>query len=440
MHKTLWRWGMLGLAALLATACLPKGLRVPQSPLLPALERKSGLIAYLGTDFNIYTVDQGGGEPTPVTTDADTEGDFVQIYDIPTWAPDSQSLAFVRYSGSGDGSAPPSIGLFVAQKDGQNLTQAYSSPTNVIYFYWSPDSQQLSLLAAAPNSNMALKLVSPSGGEAQTLDIGAPFYWTWAPDSQSVLVHVGSQDGRLSLLQLGETVTEHGLGIRPTSFRAPAYSPDGSHVLVAGEDAAGNPALLLADASGANQQTIVEYAGNIAFAWSPDGKQIAYAISDAASIDGLGGHLVVVDASGKKTPVELKDDIVYTFFWSPDSRSLAYFSTVELPPPTPEPGDTSPPEEPQTAFALNVMDVKSGDTHPVLSPLAPTEQFFQLVPYFDQYHQSATIWSPDSQNLVVSMYYRRNGEAQPGIFVVDASGNLEPRPIADGLIAFWSWK
>ena len=190
MNKKLWRWGMLGMAALLATACLPKGFRLPQSPLLPVLERKSGLIAYLGTDFNIYTVDQGGGDPTPVTTDADAEGDLLQIYDFPAWAPDSQSLAFVGYSARGDGSAPPSIGLFVAQKDGQNLTQAYSSSTNVIYFYWSPDSQHLSLLAAAPNSNMALKLVSPSGGEAQTLDIGAPFYWTWAPDSRSVLVHV----------------------------------------------------------------------------------------------------------------------------------------------------------------------------------------------------------------------------------------------------------
>lgn len=438
MNRILRQIAMMVAMGLLATACLPKGVRLPQSPLLPALERKSGLIAYLGIDGNIYTVDQSGSRPTQVTKDADVAGEFIKFYDVPAWAPDGQSLAFAQYSGKSDGSEPPSVGLFTARKDGANLTQAYASQDDVIFYYWSPDSRQISFLAGLSNSNMALKLIAPAGGEAQTLDIGAPFYWSWAPDSHAVLVHIGDTDGHLSLLQLGDTVTEQSLGIKPTTFRAPAYSPDGSRMLVAGEDLDGRPALLLMDASGANPQTIIEYTGNIAFAWSADGQRIAYAISDDSSLGGLGGHLTVVDPSGKKASVEIKDTIIYAFFWSPDGKSIAYFSTHEIPAPTPQPGNTSPPEQPQTAWDLSVLDVKSGDTHPVLSPLAPSKKFSQLIPYFDQYHQSATIWSPDSRNLVITTYYSQSDS--PGIFVVDASGNLQPRHIADGLVGLWSWK
>jgi hypothetical protein len=49
----LW-WGM-GCLVLLLAACLPQGVQIPESPLLRALERKSGLISYVGLDGNIYT-------------------------------------------------------------------------------------------------------------------------------------------------------------------------------------------------------------------------------------------------------------------------------------------------------------------------------------------------------------------------------------------------
>ena len=86
--------------ALLASACLPAGVRVPQDELSGLLERKAGLIAYLSTDGNIYTIDQGGQRKTPITHNAYISDTTFLFYGLPNWSPDSQSLAFVSYAGT----------------------------------------------------------------------------------------------------------------------------------------------------------------------------------------------------------------------------------------------------------------------------------------------------------------------------------------------------
>jgi hypothetical protein len=82
------------------------------------------------------------------------------------------------------------------------------------------------------------------------------------------------------------------------------------------------------------------------------------------------------------------------------------------------------------------MDTGSGETQQ-LALFRPTNDFVNILPYFDQYHRSATIWSPDSRNLVIPAL---SPEGDPGIYVVEAAGNLQPRYISDGSLAFWSWK
>ena len=62
--------GLLALGALLFAACSRDEVTIGQSPLLRFVERKSGRIAVMSTDGNIYTMDQAGGrrlsrEPIP---------------------------------------------------------------------------------------------------------------------------------------------------------------------------------------------------------------------------------------------------------------------------------------------------------------------------------------------------------------------------------------
>jgi hypothetical protein len=83
-----------------------------------------------------------------------------------------------------------------------------------------------------------------------------------------------------------------------------------------------------------------------------------------------------------------------------------------------------------------VLDVTSRESRELFT-YRPTQQFLSILPYFDQYHQSVTIWSPDNNNLVLSFL---DNSGNPGIAVVAASGKLEPRLLAQGYLAFWSWK
>src|SRR5512141_2545536 len=114
------------LGALLLSSCLPKDVQVPQSPLLPFLERKSGLIAYIGPDWNIYTSDQAGGHITQYTKDAKVPAkttDPFRYYVYPTWSPDGNSLGFVGVSGQ---SEITSSDVFIAPVE-DNARKVYTS-------------------------------------------------------------------------------------------------------------------------------------------------------------------------------------------------------------------------------------------------------------------------------------------------------------------------
>ncbi|MDW8328282.1 MAG: hypothetical protein RMK99_17115, partial [Anaerolineales bacterium] len=191
----MWLAGMLML-----TACLPEGVRLPESPLTSALGRKSGLIAYLGQDGNVYTIDQGGGNQVQLTNDAYLDETNFRFYGVPIWAADGEVLAFAGYEGSRDDLSHNS--LIVVNKDGSGLREAYKSSNYMVYYHWSPDGRNIGLLAQLSNT-LALKMVPIAGGEPQIVDTGAPFYWDWSPDGRSVFIHADGEAGRLAYLQLG---------------------------------------------------------------------------------------------------------------------------------------------------------------------------------------------------------------------------------------------
>jgi TolB protein len=428
------------ISALLIASCLPRDMQVPQSPLLSTLERKSGLISYIGVDGNMYVSDQGGGKLKQLTEDAvipENQGDPVLYYQYPTWSRDGSQLAFMGISSDGEQAKSK---LMVAKMDDDSVKEVYTSESeHPIYLNWSPDNATLSFISTTVSGqNMILQSVSSEGGERTVLDTGSPYYWSWAPDGRVMIVHTGgaaaSTPEHLAFLSVNPettTVTEYGLDSTPASFQAPAWSPDGSRIALArlAED---KNEIIVTDAAGENPQTIGTFTEKTAFAWSPDGTRFAYIDGEQALDAGTIGPLHIVDMETSEEIVQ--EENIVAFFWSPSGEEIAYFILLQAQAEGNSSGDSAQAAA-QYVLNLHVLNVTNGETRELFT-YRPTQQFLSILPYFDQYHQSATIWSPDNNNLVLSFL----GQSGPGIAVVAASGNLEPRFLADGFLAFWSWE
>jgi Tol biopolymer transport system component len=432
------------LSALLIASCLPRDMQVPQSPLLSTLERKSGLIAYIGVDGNMYVSDQAGGNLVKLTEDAvipENQGDPILYYQYPTWSHDGSQLAFIGLTADGEQTRSK---MMVANLGSDSVNEVYATESEYpVYLSWSPDNANVSFISTnVSGQNLILQSVPAEGGERTILDTGSPYYWSWAPDGRVMVVHAGgtstSAPERLAFLNVDNAaVTEQGLEGTPGSFQAPAWSPDGSRIAFARTSDSENE-IVVTNSAGESPEKIGTFTNKTAFAWSSDGTRFAYLDGVQALDAGTIGALHIVDLETSEEIVE--DGDIISFFWSPDGEEIAYFILLQ----TQAEGNSSDGSgdsgstqtSTQYVLQLHVLDVTNGESRELFT-YRPTQQFLSVLPYFDQYHQSVTIWSPDNNNLVLSFV---NSTGAPGIAVVAASGNLEPRILAEGYLAFWSWK
>jgi len=425
--------------AMLMASCLPGNVQIPQSPLLKTLERKSGLIAYIGIDGNMYVSDQGGGNLTQLTKDAnlpETQSNTFRYYQLPAWSLDGNQLAFVGMDSEND---RVTSGIWVANVNENNASRVYASESErPVYLYWSPDNANVSLISSStPSQSLILQNIPADGGDRTVIDTGSPYYWSWAPDGSTMIVHAGgaansASPDHLAFLRMDSEIVEYGLDSEPASFQSPAWSPDGSHILLTRLNDQNEKEIVLTDGRGAFQKTVGKFDLNTAFAWSSDSSRAAF-IDGAQAMNGAGvmGSLHVIDIETTKE-IAAVDDNVIAFFWSPDGQKIAYF----LPVSASQTANGSQSGNQQFLVQLNMLDVATGESRELFT-YQPTGPFANILPYFDQYHHSATIWSPDNNNLVLSF---TDGNGTPSIAVVAASGQLQPRLLAEGYLAFWSWK
>lgn len=424
------------LASLLITSCLPRDMQLPQSPLLSTLERKSGLIAYIGADGNMFVSDQAGGNLNQLTDDAQlpqNQSEPYRLYQYPTWSQDGNQLAFVRTSSE---NSTPKSELLVANIGDDAVNQVFESESeHPFYLYWSPDNANVSLLTTSVSGqSLILQNIPADGSERTIIDTGSPYYWSWAPDGSTMIVHTGGANStspqHVAFLSVDAEVIENGLDTTPASFQSPAWSPDGRHILLTRVNDNDEKEIILTDGTGKFEKTIGSFEVNTAFAWSPDSTRIAYISGTQAMNAGVIGDLHVVDIETLEETV--KEENVYAFFWSPSGEKLAYF----IPLLTNQAADGTQSATQRLILRLNMLEVATGESRELFT-YQPTEQFANILPYFDQYHQSVTIWSPDNNNLVLSFL---TSDGNPGIAIAAASGQLEPRLLAEGFLAFWSWK
>jgi Tol biopolymer transport system component len=178
---------------------------------------------------------------------------------------------------------------------------------------------------------------------------------------------------------------------------------------------------------------LAQTSGPVAFAWSPDGRSLAYTSQVVDDQAGAQTSLVLLDPAQPERAKEIARGAILAFFWSPDSRKIATLGIG-----ADNPGGLSREIAAKiqgVILDVEVIDLGSGQSKHAAS-FTPTDSFQQILPFFDQYQRSGTLWSPDSQQLVLSGV---DPNGNPGIYVVSADGGSAHK-IADGDLAFWSWK
>lgn len=435
---------------LLLISCSSAGISVPQSSLLGTLT-KSGQIVYVGLDRNIYTIDQDGNNQIAITDDAvlpDQDGgtDNWRIYRNPTWAHDG-TLAYASEIFFPNTVTQIAGEIYTSASDGSDRQVIFSSDTNFpFYLYWAPNSEKIGFLSTigGDGGQMALQVAGVDEREGWVIDTGAPTYWAWSPASDYLFTHIGASgpngaDTRLTMLTPDEPVIEAGLSIPPAIFQAPEFSPDGKYVLYASQPGEGQSGrLVLANADGSSETTLALFDGIIAFDWAPSGDYVAYTTIEAAD-NFVERRLYFLDMSNPEFPIEINTDVENTvaFFWSPDSSQVAYFvpyqTLIAF-----QDEDGNDVEQVVEFMQLHVAEAKSGETRMLIEGLLLTDTFLNSVmPFFNQFQRSATIWSPDGNNLVLSVI---GGGGIPIIGIVPIEGGIDPIGIAPGVIAFWSWE
>jgi Tol biopolymer transport system component len=397
-----------------------------------------GLIVFVGMDGNITTSTSDGITQVAITTDAikaEERDGFLRHYLSPTWAPRTNQLAFLRVDLTPAGKRQISLEISSANGEGKEVV-FNSDRITPFYLYWSPDGEKLSFLSSGEQGEPLSLWVKGFEGKAQRIDQGQPYYWAWAPQSDELLAHVGGSTERnpdTSRLSwwLGSEKAGDEIELTLLEFQAPAFSPDGAYVLVLAkpEDKKGGLALL--DSDGQLVSVLSDVEGPTAFDWSASGRYIAFITGSDPSSSNL--RLLDVENPFDPRPLDLELENPVAFYWSPVGDRLLVLTPALITPGSKQNVSTGH-QERKLYLTLSVVDINPLAIRNLIT-FQPTSALLEILPFFDQYQRSTTIWSPDGTQMV---YAALRDDDTAGIFVIDTMGLESPRLIGEGIIAFWS--
>ena len=362
-----------------------------------------GRLAVLDAAGNLVTSNPDGSDEV-VLAEIETGGSQVLQ---PTWSPDGRRVAWVHVEVTEAGGLSSVIAT--AGRDGTGPSEAR---TAVVPFYlsWDPTSSRIAYLGSPSEEDIELAILEVAGRSSGTpLDAGQPFYLSWAPGGDQLLVHVG--EDRLELLDLDGSLTT--VADRPGTFSAPVWTADGRTFVYASVGAE-RQRLVVRDAEAENERPVVSFDELISFVVSPDGERIAFQVIEEQRVLPLS----VVDVDTGEA-VEITDAAIAAFFWSPDGERLLYLDPD--------------PEDERFWFRWGVWDGRSSFLTPRFVPSQLIAGAY--LQFFEQYAQSMNLWSPDGSAFA---YPGTNEQGEEGVWIQSARGDRAPVLVADGDFVAWS--
>jgi Tol biopolymer transport system component len=381
-----------GILLVVLVACTSIPYRPAPATPSPSVATADRLVV-LGDDGNLRSMAPDGTNVVPLTTDA---GPDVQI-DQPVASPDGGALAWVEIR-----SGVPSV--VIASRSGQRLQTV---PMGIVPFFmqWDPTSTNIAYLGNAPQGlGMGVIRDARTAPDDVAIGGGSPFYLSWSPDGRELLVHVGAS--QLGVADMNQKLRR--IHDRPGRFQAPIWLADGRTIYdrVRGSE----EQLVVAD--GAARDVLETFTGSIAFEASPDGSRIAYRIDGSRARDGV--YVQPVDGGNQTLVTHVAAP---AFFWSPTGDHLLLLTVT---------GSGS--------SRIARWSVWSSDHVATSGPYQPSQTFgSEYLPFFDQYAQAFTPWSPDGSAFAFAGVI----DGTAGVYVQSADGTA-PTRVSDGAFVLWS--
>jgi hypothetical protein len=356
---------------------------VPSSaPSVPALDPETaallaaipGRLLVRSEELGLVTVRPDGGDLRRLVEDG-------EVLDA-AWSPEGDRVAWTQVTGN-----PDLADLVVTAPRGgdRRTTEVDFAP---FYLSWDPTGARIGLLGnGATSLRLAVAHLGDGGAPIRELAQGSPFYFSWAPGGDQLLAN--RDQGGLERLGLDGSVRR--LDGRAGVYQAPVWSADGASAYYV-RARQGLAQELVARPPGAGTPTVLAVLrGAVFFVASPDGRRIALHAREPSELDYSDPTLpdratdlgvTVLDVrTGELTRVS--DDPALAWSWSPNGRRLAILEPIYGP------------------DAVSFRWRLTGEGPDVVTEpfVVPLRYLRAIVPFFTQFAQSGTMWSPDGKAI-----------------------------------------
>lgn len=354
---------------------------------------------------------------------------------FPAWSPAGNAIAAIGSRGRDSG-----VYLIDPNNDEPYQDIHPEDEGSPIYLSWSSDEA----LGYIANGADGIDLwFSKEENAAELALTGTPFFWDWTETEGEILAHIGSatNDNYLQFLDLAvdnQELTYSANLANNGHFQSPSISHDQTYIAYA--ETVGTSRSVIIHNQTTDEKVSAEHTGSAALAWSPTDNQLAFTSSTSRRNPTFFGRLRLMDTNGNIET--LVNNLVLAYFWSPDGKKIAYLTLADNEAPRPEAnaniraranGLVQTQLTDDFIFVLNTIDVATKNDRELGRFETNALIVSQFLPFFDQYAQSHSIWSPDSDAIAFPII-----EEAKSIIYVFPLGEKLPIRIQEGSIAFWS--
>ena len=189
---------------------------------------------------------------------------------------------------------------------------------------WSQDGSRVAFVRQDPSGLSALYTMASSGGDERRLVSLGEDFGTWqdyppvlSPDWTKVALIAGASVRKLKIESVGRNEV-HEIASGVFSF---AWSPDGRQIAFHETDFGNNSKIFVANSDGSGLRSL---ATGQSPAWSPAGDRLAFVAPDGKL------YFVNADGSGRRLVFDGNGAFVYAPSWSPSGDRIAFFARSQL--------------------------------------------------------------------------------------------------------------